>query len=114
MLYIFNKIPALITLALTFFIIYPSQAQSNQLLDLVQPYIYPLTLEDGELSGPGLDWIKENGKSCDFLTFGEGHGILQVPQIIGNIYQQLYQDGFHYLAVENGPYVGKIVSEQTL
>ena len=96
------------------FFSYQIKAQTNNLSEKLSPYLHPMELVDGQLSGPGFEWLKTQAASCDFINFGEGHGIEQVPQIVGGVYQALYPDGFHYLAVENGPYVGKIVSEQTI
>ena len=60
--------------------------------------------EDG-LDGDGADWLKERAASSQFILFGEQHDVAGLPLVVAAAYREFYEWGFHYLALENGPWL---------
>jgi len=66
---------------------------------------YALTLESGKVSGPGMNVLSEATSDAEFVLVGEDHGIRQIPQFMGTVFEMLAPRGFHTLAIETGPSV---------
>lgn len=45
------------------------------------PRIYPLTLQDGVLGGPGATQLLEQLPSSQFILIGEDHGYANPPEL---------------------------------
>lgn len=69
-----------------------------------------LTLDKGKVGGEGFAWLKERALKSQFLVFGETHARAEIPELIGAFYNQLYDQGFHYLALEMGPHIATTLS----
>lgn len=69
-----------------------------------------LELSDGILSGPGAEWLKQNSAGCQFVLFGEQHGVAGLPETVAGAYTLLQPDGFDYLIMERGPWIAEQLS----
>lgn len=70
-------------------------------------HAFPLQRDDAQLTGPGADWIVKNAASCQFVLFGEQHGVAGMPAVVAAVYTQLQSDDFDYLVMERGPWVSR-------
>ncbi|HAA17203.1 MAG TPA: hypothetical protein DCE41_38015 [Cytophagales bacterium] len=66
-----------------------------------------------DFSGPGWDWLVEQAQAADYLLVGEDHGVAQVPQLCGALYEGLVDAGYHHLVIETGPFTGRLLNELT-
>lgn len=72
---------------------------------------HPIFLSKKYLSGPGWLWIKQKAETSQFLAFGETHGRAEIPKLVSIAYQYLYEQGYHYLALEMGPHIAEELSD---
>lgn len=87
-----------------------SGGQSPAVTGALQQSKLSMKMEKGRLTGPAFEWIKERAQNSDFILFGETHRVAEIPEIVGATYRQLYDQGFHYLALEMGPFVAAELS----
>lgn len=73
-------------------------------------HAYSLERTDDQIAGPGADWIRDRAASCQFVLFGEQHGVAGLPEVVSAIYAQLHPQGFHHLIMERGPWVSTQLS----
>ncbi len=100
-----NRI-ALIILSLQAFFFHV-HCQSAKLDSLLKASLKTMSFVNDRLEGPAFDWITTKAEESSFLLFGESHAVAEVPQVINATYQQLYEKGYHYLALEMGPWVAQ-------
>jgi len=72
---------------------------------------YTARLEDGELMGPGADWLEARGKAVDHFLMGERHGTVQIPALAASLYERLADDGYGPVALELGPFAARDANE---
>lgn len=72
---------------------------------------YGLQLEDGRLQGPGAAWIEAAAANCDFVLFGEQHGVAGLPDVVAATYRLLQPAGFEHLVTERGPWISQRLSQ---
>jgi len=65
--------------------------------------IMTMTIEDGELSGPGADAIKKELESAQFILIGEDHGFAGPPKIAAALARAAWRHGVRHHVVEVGP-----------
>lgn len=58
---------------------------------------------DGELRGPGADFLLEEGRAAQFFLMGEEHGVAEIPEISAALFRDLAPAGYRHLAIEIGP-----------
>lgn len=63
----------------------------------------PLTVENGTLTGPGADLIRDAVSGATYVMVGEDHGIAQVPEFSSALFKELAPAGFKTLVLEVGP-----------
>jgi len=73
--------------------------------------VMPLVVEDGHLGGDGAIWLRNRAQNAQFIMFGEQHGVEGLPQLVAAAYDDFYADGFHYMVLENGPWLMDMLSE---
>ncbi|WP_424963196.1 hypothetical protein [Ekhidna sp.] len=62
--------------------------------------IYPISVNENDYQGSGVKWIIDRADSCQFVLFGEQHGVKGVAEFVIFINKQLDKKGFDYLALE--------------
>ncbi|WP_420126135.1 hypothetical protein [Longimicrobium sp.] len=90
-----------------------SPASAQAVLDSVLGgNVFPLRVETGgQLSGPGAAWIETAAKGAHFVAIGENHNTRAIPELTVGLFRMLHQrEGFDYLALEEGPEIGRLLS----
>ncbi len=62
-----------------------------------------LWLQDGHLAGPGAQILKEAISPAQLLLMREAHGTVEVPALMGGLFEVAAARGFGTLALETGP-----------
>lgn len=89
----------------------PADAQA--VLDsLLAGNVHPLRVETGgRLSGPGAAWLERAAKGAHFVAVGENHNTRAIPELTVGLFRMLHErEGFDYLALEEGPVIGRLLS----
>ncbi|MCR9201239.1 MAG: hypothetical protein NXI04_21570 [Planctomycetaceae bacterium] len=76
--------------------------------------VYPLIIEDNRINGPGADWIQGRAAECQFLLFGEQHGVAGLPDVVGATYRVVQPQGYQYLVTERGPWISRRLSRDSV
>jgi len=71
---------------------------------LVTANTYTATIEDGEFTGPGADWLEARGQAVDHFLMGERHGTAEIPMVAATLYERLAEHGYGPVALEIGPF----------
>lgn len=80
--------------------------------ELIQANTYPFEIKDGKLTGKGADIIDSAMKNVQFVALSENHNKRAVHQFGGALFRLLHDKyDFNYLALEEDPYWGKMLSE---
>lgn len=66
----------------------------------------PMTLENGELKGPGAEFLIRRGSAARFVMFGEEHGVGTIAGIATAYATALGPVGFTRAAIETDPWMG--------
>lgn len=74
--------------------------------------VLPISVEEGRLAGDGATWLRGRASASQFILFGEQHGVAGLPDYVTATYEELYTDGFHYLALETGPWFAQQLSSR--
>ncbi|MEL6109724.1 MAG: hypothetical protein AAFU85_27250 [Planctomycetota bacterium] len=72
---------------------------------------HTMELSSGQIRGPAVDWIRRAATNCQFVLFGEQHGVAQLPQVVSAIYTELHPEGFESFIMERGPWVARQLSD---
>jgi hypothetical protein len=72
---------------------------------------YTATLENGQLTGPGADWLEARGQAVDHFLMGERHGTVEIPKVAASLYERLSDHGYGPVALEIGPFAGEATTE---
>ncbi len=85
--------------------------QTTRLDSLLAPHITTFSLAEGRLAGRGADVILEAARDAHFVVLGENHNTRAIPELTVALFQRLHDDyGFNYLALEEGPALGELLS----
>jgi hypothetical protein len=71
--------------------------------EILRANAQPLTLENGELRGPGADSLWSEAKRSRFVMVGEDHGFAEVPHFCAALFRGLHRAGYGHVAIEVGP-----------
>jgi len=82
----------------------------SELVELLQPHVYPVSASDTGFSGPGMDWIIDSAEGTQFVMFGEQHAVDAIPRFVADAYERLHAEGFDHLALETGPWIALMLS----
>ncbi|MGH7470213.1 MAG: hypothetical protein ACRENP_19885 [Longimicrobiales bacterium] len=82
-----------------------AQDTTDPALDsLLRAHRYPIDLREGQISGPGADFLRRETARSQFVMIGEFHNGMDIPRFTATLFrdlQQLY--GFNYFAIEDDP-----------
>ncbi|MFB6232338.1 MAG: hypothetical protein ABEL04_14405 [Salinibacter sp.] len=78
---------------------------------IVAAHTYTATLEDGQLTGPGADWLEARGRAVDHFLMGERHGTAEIPKVAATLYERLRDHGYGPVALEIGSFAGEATTE---
>ncbi|WP_331126490.1 hypothetical protein [Longimicrobium sp.] len=89
----------------------PAGAQ-GVLDSLIAGNVHPLRVEaDGRLAGPGAEVIGRAARGAHFVAVGENHNTRAIPDFTVALFRMLHErEGFDYLALEEGPEIGRLLS----
>ncbi|MFB6248302.1 MAG: hypothetical protein ABEL97_07015 [Salinibacter sp.] len=86
----------------------PDSAAMHAAFDsVVTAHTYTATLKNGQLTGPGADWLAARGREVDHFLMGERHGTTAIPQVAASLYERLADHGYGPVALEIGPYAAQ-------
>ncbi len=74
---------------------------------LVEHSRHLATLQNGQLSGEGADFLRALGRNSHFVMLGEDHGNSGIAQFAEAYWRDLNALGYNYAAVEVDPYVAE-------
>src|SRR5688572_25270981 len=68
----------------------------KELVALIRANSYRVEFRDGQLSGPGADYLLKAARSSQFLVLAEEHYVREIPQITTALLRQLQPAGYNY------------------
>ena len=75
----------------------------HTLQTLLKANTYSLTVESGELVGPGADLLLEAAGAAQFFLIAEEHNVAELNVIAEALFRRLHDDhGYQYVALEQG------------
>lgn len=81
-----------------------SNEQSQALAEALRQHSYPISLREGKLIGPGLDFLARKSTQAQFVLFGEEHYVKEFPEFLSALFVFLHEkQNFNYLALESDP-----------
>lgn len=78
---------------------------------IVSANSYTARVEDGELVGPGAEWLVERGREVDHFLITERHGTKRIPAVAATLYERLAPHGYGPMALEIGPFAARDANE---
>jgi hypothetical protein len=88
-----------------------SDEQRAAIADAMKEHSYSISLQNGALTGAGMDFIARNAAAEQFVLFGEEHNVKEFPGIMVAMFAYLHQhDNFNYLAFESDPVSAHVAS----
>jgi hypothetical protein len=81
----------------------PQTRPADQFVARLLQNRYALSVRDGQLSGAGAQVLRSAIAQSRFVLLGEEHGTAQTPELQAAICRAAGPEGFHTLAVEEGP-----------
>lgn len=68
-----------------------------------------ILFDGSRFSGPGYDWLVEQGRAAHFFLLGEEHGIAENPKLAAQLFTALAPAGYSKVAIEiSAPMAGQI------
>src|SRR6266566_4698806 len=83
----------------------PQSKQADQFIAKLLQNRYALSVRSGELSGAGAQVLRSAIAQSRFVLLGEYHGLAQTPAFWSAVCNAAGPEGFHTMAVEEGPLV---------
>lgn len=88
-----------------------SAEQRAAIAAAMKEHSYSISLQNGVLVGPGMDFIARNAASAQFVLFGEEHNNKEFPPVMTALFTFLHQhDNFKYFAFESDPVSSHLAS----
>jgi hypothetical protein len=79
--------------------------------EILKASVYRVEFDGTRASGPGVDWLVEEGSQSQYFLVGERHGLSEIPKICSSLYEGLAKVGYDYVALEFGPLAARYVME---
>ena len=86
-----------------------AQAPQAPLLQALQLNRLPLTMSDGQPSGPGWDFLVREARNARFTLIGEEHGVAETAQLASALFTALRASGYSRFAIELSPPIAQDV-----
>lgn len=80
-------------------------AQDSVLVKHLKEHLYHLSISEGALAGDGAKLLGAAIRNHQFILIGEQHGIAEVGQFTGAVFEEAAANGFEYLAIETDPFI---------
>src|SRR5712692_9940129 len=81
----------------------PQSKQAERFIARLLENRYVLSVRGGELSGAGAPVLRSAIAQSRFVLLGEYHDVAQTPEFWGAVCNAAGPEGFHTMAVEEGP-----------
>jgi hypothetical protein len=95
----------------SFFFTAAAHADDSRAEDLLNASTFPIALDDGAITGPGVDLILQLAQDAQFVALGEEHDNLYIPAITTAIFARLHERyGFRYFMTEQDPVMMELMS----
>jgi len=75
----------------------------------IKSYHYTFQIDDGNLTGAGADFLKDNFKLHQVVMLGEFHGLKSISEFTTAIIPSLNENGFGHFGLEVGPTMGRLL-----
>lgn len=62
---------------------------------------------DGQLEGPGAEWLAREAAESQFLLVAEDHGLAEMPEVTAALFDLARPAGYRHVVVEIGPLVAE-------
>ncbi len=62
---------------------------------------------DGQLTGPGAEWLAREAAESQFLLVAEDHGLAEMPEVTAALFDLARPAGYRHIVVEIGPLVAE-------
>jgi hypothetical protein len=89
-------------------------AQQTPLGQLLQANRYELTVQGGDMSGPGAPFLKKLLSEAQFVAVGEEHGTREVPEFVWATCRAMAPENLDAVAIEAGPLVTAMLQQWTV
>ena len=88
-----------------------SEEQYRALAEAMKHVGYAISLQDGVLLGPGMQFLVRSSENSQFVLFGEEHNVKEFPEFLTALFAFLHQNhNFNYLALESDPVSAHVAS----
>jgi len=94
-----------VVLAASFMFTMGTRAQNAEFADVLKKNRGVISVQDGQLAGPGAEVLRTALAEAQFVALGEDHGIRQIPEFAAALCAELRPHGFHHMGLEVGTYV---------
>lgn len=80
------------------------QAEIERFHSIMASSVYPVAIDQGFVTGPGADWLRERAREAQFFVIGEQHATADIALFSQALYRDLVADGYRHMALEVGPW----------
>jgi len=88
------------------------QSRPAVLDSLLAETVYSITVTETHLDGPGADLLREATSGTHFVGLAESHNSRAIPEFVVGMFHLLQEaHAYEYLALEEGPALGRLLSE---
>ena len=78
-------------------------AQDTTFVRALKANASEMSIVGGKLEGRGAERIVQEARANQFILVGEDHGIREVPEFVGALFESVRPEGYSHLGVEVGP-----------
>ena len=79
---------------------------------LIDASSMPAQLQNGRLTGPGADWLRQQLRGTRFVMLGEEHGSAGIAEFSTALWRDLADEGFDHVAIETDPWIAGFTEAQ--
>ncbi len=83
--------------------------QDSLITEKLKAQAYNIQLDEGKLSGAGLEFLKNIAQEHAFFLIGENHGIREIPLFTAALFNAFEKQGYQYFATETGPVTARFL-----
>src|SRR5437764_7390724 len=86
-------------------------AQDTAFVRVLRASSSEMQMRGGHLVGAGADSLAAQARANQFLLVGEDHGIREVPEFVGALFELAKPAGYRHLGVEVGPFTARFLED---